>query len=158
MKTFSRALLGAAMLAASCTPQFAFAGVTMPDIPANGKAAYGQLPDGSFVPLQLDNSSQLKSTGAGGGSSIYTFTQLGCGQITSLGSAAGFSSVPSGALLVSISVEGQSVRMRDDGTNPTASVGLLLPVGGPWPYQANLAGVKFIQTASAATISYCFYK
>lgn len=154
-RSFALAMLLA--VAASCH-SVAYAGVPMPNIPRNGQAAYGQLPDGSFAPLQLDNSQQLKASGGGSGSSVYQFTQLGCGQLTSLSAAAGFSSVPAGALLVSISVEGQSVRLRDDGTNPTASVGLLLPVGGPWPYQANLAGVKFIQTAASATISYCFYK
>lgn len=89
----------------------------------------------------------------------YAFTALGCGQLTSLGSAAGFGSLPSGTTLVVITVEGQPVRMRDDGVNPTASVGLLLPVGGPWPYTPlNSSAAKFIQTAASATIDYCAYK
>lgn len=134
-----------------CHP--AFAGVTIPDIPNNAKAGYVQGPDGTWYPAQGDSSGNAKST-----PSTQTFTKLGCGQITSLGSAVTFPSVPVGSLLVTIQVEGQSVRYRDDGTNPTASVGVLLPVAGPWPYQADLAAIKFIQTTASATINYCFYK
>lgn len=90
--------------------------------------------------------------------SVYQLTPLGCQQITSLSAAAGFASVPTGATLASLSVEGEPVRYRDDGTNPTASVGLLLPAGGPWPYQGSLSAIKFIQTTASATIDVCFYE
>lgn len=88
----------------------------------------------------------------------YTYTPLGCQQITSLGSATGFSSIPTGATLVSMTIEGQPVRMRDDGTAPTTAIGLLLSVGGPWPYSGSLSALQFIQTAASATIDGCFYK
>jgi hypothetical protein len=88
----------------------------------------------------------------------YTYTPLGCQQITNLGSATGFASVPSGATLAVITVEGASVRYRDDGTSPTASVGLLLPIGGPWPYSGSLSAVQFIQTTTSAAIDVAFYK
>lgn len=88
----------------------------------------------------------------------YVWTPLGCYQITSLGSAAGLPTIPSGTKLVSISVESQAVRMRDDGTAPTSTVGLLLPVGGPWPYSGTLTAIEFIQTAASATIDYCTYR
>jgi hypothetical protein len=81
---------------------------------------------------------------------------LGCSQLTSLGSATKLT-VPAGATLVALSVEGQPVRYRDDGVAPTSSVGVLMPVGGPWPYTSNLAGIQFIQTASSSTIDACFY-
>ena len=89
----------------------------------------------------------------------YAFTALGCGQLTSLGSATGLGSLPAGTTLIVITVEGQTVRYRDDGVNPTASIGVLLPVGGPWPYTPlDATKIKFIQTASSATIDYCAYK
>lgn len=99
-------------------------------------------------------------SGAGGGgvpSSPYTLTPLGCAQYTSLGTATGLSP-PAGATLVALEVETQSVRYRDDGTNPTASVGVLLPVAGPWPYSASLTAFKMIQTTASATVNACFYK
>lgn len=86
------------------------------------------------------------------------YTPLGCFQITGLSSAKSLTSLPTDATLISLSVEGQPVRMRDDGTNPTSSVGLYLPVGGPWPYSSGLAAMKFIETAASATIDYCAYK
>lgn len=88
----------------------------------------------------------------------YIKTPLGCQQITSLSSAAGFSSVPAGATLASIAVENEPVRYRDDGTAPTSSVGTLLPPGGPWPYTGSLSAIEFIQTAASATVDVCFYK
>ena len=87
--------------------------------------------------------------------SIYD--ALGCQQITSLGSAATLT-VPTGALRALLTVEGQSIRLRDDGTAPTASVGLLLPVGGPWPYNGPLSAVRIIQTAATATVDLCYYR
>lgn len=91
-----------------------------------------------------------------GGSTDYT--PLGCFQITSLTTAQSLPTVPTGATLISLSVENQSVRMTDFGSAPTATVGLLFPVGGPWPYSGSLANVKFIQTGSGAVIDYCAYK
>jgi hypothetical protein len=85
------------------------------------------------------------------------FVPLGCLQLTSLGSATAFTP-PAGSTLMMITVEGQSVRMRDDGIAPTASVGVLLPVGGPWPYSGTLAVASFIQTTASATIDGCFYR
>jgi hypothetical protein len=105
------------------------------------------------------NDSGQTLTGGGGGSNApYTFTPLGCNRITALTAAAGWVSIPSGALLVALDVEGQAVRYRDDGTAPTASVGVLLPVGGPWPYSGTLGAIQFIQVAATATINGCFYK
>lgn len=89
----------------------------------------------------------------------YIYTPLGCAQITSLAAAAGLTP-PTGATLVVMSIEGQPVRYRDDGTNPTATVGVLLPVstGAPWSYSGPLASIKFIQTAPTAIIDVCFYQ
>ena len=87
----------------------------------------------------------------------YVYTAMGCQQLSSMTTATPLN-VPSGAALVSLTVEVQGVRMRDDGTAPTASVGLLLPVGGPWPYSGPLSKMQFIQTASGAVVDACFYK
>lgn len=91
---------------------------------------------------------------------------LGCGQLTSLGTAINLQTivtpggvgVPRGSTLISIAVEGNAVRYRDDGTAPTASVGQLLPIGGPWPYSSNINGIQFVQVASGAVLDVCFYQ
>ena len=88
----------------------------------------------------------------------YTYTTLGCQQITSLASAAPFASVPTGAKLALVTPEVQPVRYRDDGTAPTAAIGPLLYPGLVWSYSGALSAIQFIQTAASATLDVCFYK
>ena len=88
----------------------------------------------------------------------YTYTALGCQQITSLASAAPFASVPTGAKLALVTPEVQPVRYRDDGTAPTAAIGPLLYPGLVWSYSGALSAIQFIQTAASATLDVCFYK
>lgn len=92
------------------------------------------------------------------GGGVYVYTPLGCYQITSMVTAQNLPTVPAGATLISLSVENAAVRLRDDGTAPTASIGLLLPIGGPWPYSGSLTAVQFIQVTGGAIIDYCSYK
>ncbi len=95
---------------------------------------------------------------------------LGYYQVTSLSSAYALSSLSGaaalGANVVAIQAEGQSVRYRLDGTAPTTSVGVLMPVNQqPWilaygyPLDATaLAKIKLIETTAGATINIVFYK
>ena len=82
---------------------------------------------------------------------------LGYQQITSLAAAVGFSSVPTGAEFVRIQCEDQAVRWRDDGTDPTASVGMLLYPDCLIEYEGSLAAIKFIETAASAKVNCTFY-
>ena len=78
-------------------------------------------------------------------------TCMGYQQITSLSSATnltipqttpnGLNAKPVFALIVA---EGQAVRWRDDGTSPSASVGMPLAVGIPLQYDGDLTNIKFI--------------
>ena len=87
-----------------------------------------------------------------------TALPLGYQQITSLGSAASLT-VPVGATQVLIVAETQSVRWRDDGIAPTASVGMLLPAGQFFYYKAGpLTAIQFIQTTATATLDVSYYK
>jgi hypothetical protein len=54
----------------------------------------------------------------------------------------------------------QNVRYRDDGTNPTATVGILLATTLPSPfvYYGPLTAIKLIQTAATATLNVAYYK
>lgn len=64
-----------------------------------------------------------------------------------------------GARMALISVEAEPVRMRDDGTDPTASEGLLLPAGTVREYAGTLSALKFIDTAAgASTVTVLLYK
>ena len=89
---------------------------------------------------------------------------LGYQQITSLSSATGLTvpatdafgnkQQPTFALIVA---ETQPVRWRDDGTNPTASVGMPLAVGIPLQYDGDLTKIKFIEQAASAKINISYY-
>lgn len=83
-------------------------------------------------------------------------TPQGYQQITSLGSAVGLT-VPAKATFAIIQTETQPVRWRDDGTAPTASVGVPLETGDEFFYTGNLSAIKFIETASAAKLNISYY-
>src|SRR4051794_32367756 len=51
--------------------------------------------------------------------------------------------VPAGSKFAVIQTSGE-VRWRDDGTNPTATVGMKLAAAGELDYDAALAAIKFI--------------
>lgn len=79
-------------------------------------------------------------------------------KMTSLGTAVGFTSVPAGSQYALIKTEGQTVRWRDDGNNPTTTDGMLIDVGDEFWYTGNdLSDIKFIETAASATLHVSFY-
>ena len=79
-------------------------------------------------------------------------------QITSLSSAVGLSSIPDGATLAVIQPETQNVRYRDDGTNPTTSVGMILAAGDLLYYTGTMSALKFIEVSASAKINVTYYK
>ena len=82
---------------------------------------------------------------------------LGYQQITSLSSAAGLT-VQKGAAGALIQCETQNVRWRDDGTDPTTTVGMLLEAGKELVYEAgNLAALKFIEVSASAKLNVTYY-
>jgi len=82
---------------------------------------------------------------------------LGYQQITSL-SAATALTVPTGCLMALITPEAQSVRWRDDGTNPTSTVGYPLPADFEFAYTASqLSKIKFIEQAPSAKLNILYY-
>lgn len=82
---------------------------------------------------------------------------LGYQQLTSLGSATSLT-VPAGAVEALIVCESQTVRWRDDGSAPTASVGMPLTANTPFPYTGNLSALQIIQTTASATCNVSYYK
>jgi hypothetical protein len=52
----------------------------------------------------------------------------------------------------------QGIRWRDDGTAPTASVGMPIAVGTVFVYDGDLTKLRIIQQAATATINVAYYK
>lgn len=81
----------------------------------------------------------------------------GCAQITSLSSAVGLGTIPANAARVLLQAESQNVRWRDDGTDPTASVGTLIYAGQLFEYTGTLSAIKFIEAASGGKLNVSYY-
>lgn len=82
---------------------------------------------------------------------------LGYQQITSLSSSTALT-VPIGTCLAIVTPETQAVRWRDDGTDPTATVGYPLAVGAELRItSAQLSVIEFIEQAASAKINVCYY-
>ncbi len=82
---------------------------------------------------------------------------LGYQQITSL-SAATALTVPTSASSALICAETQGVRWRDDGTNPTATIGMPLAAGSCFQYLNFLTALVFIQQSSGAVLDVTYYR
>lgn len=84
-------------------------------------------------------------------------TPLGFQQLASLGSATALTP-PAGARVALIQVDNTAVRWRDDGTNPTSSVGIKVGADQDLVYTGDLAAIRFIQTAAGAAINVSYYR
>jgi len=93
-----------------------------------------------------------------------TTSNLGYQQIADLSSAVGLTIpavdiagnkvMPTRAFIVA---EGNDIRWRDDGTAPTASVGMILIRNNVLSYDGDLNKIKFIQSASGAKLNVSYY-
>lgn len=81
---------------------------------------------------------------------------LGYQQITSLSAATGLTP-PQGTTMALIVAETQGVRWRDDGTNPTSSVGMPIAAGAYLNYDGDLNRVKFIEQTASAKLNISYY-
>jgi hypothetical protein len=91
-------------------------------------------------------------------------TCMGYQQLGTLSSATGLTvpvRTPDGmsakANFALIVAETQNVRWRDDGVDPTASVGMLLVAGIPFQYDGDLSKIKFIETTASAKLNVSYY-
>jgi hypothetical protein len=93
-----------------------------------------------------------------------TTVNLGYQQITDLSSAVGLTiptvdvagnkQQPTRAFIVA---EGNDIRWRDDGTAPTASVGMILIRNNVLSYDGDLSKIRFIQSGSGAKLNVSYY-
>lgn len=86
---------------------------------------------------------------------------LGYQQITTLSSAVGLTlpthvsgQKPRFAVIVPLT---QAVRWRDDGTNPSATVGMPLAAGSTLTYDGDLNKIKFFEQAASAELNISYY-
>lgn len=78
-------------------------------------------------------------------------------QITSLAAATALT-VPAGTAFALIVPETQAVRWRDDGTDPTSTVGMPLAAGTELQYDAmSLTRLKFIEQTASAKLNISYY-
>ncbi len=82
---------------------------------------------------------------------------MGYQQITSVASATGLTP-PSGALKAMIVAEGNAVRWRDDGVDPTATTGMPFANGAFFGYDGDLRRIKFIDQVSGAKLNVSYYR
>ncbi len=92
-----------------------------------------------------------------------TLVPVGYEQLTSLGSAAGLTAAKyDNAHCALIQAEDQDVRWRDDGTDPTAAIGMILheddEAGLLFWYWGDLSAIKFFETAGSAKLNVSYYR
>lgn len=82
---------------------------------------------------------------------------VGYEKLNVAGTAVPITTIPDSTREVIIGVEGNDVRLRNDGTAPTATDGLLLPAGTIVAFsdytKVSLEKFQFIATGAAATIT-----
>lgn len=87
----------------------------------------------------------------------YIVTPLGYQQITNLSSPIGLT-VPIGATIALISVEGAPIRYRDDTVNPTATIGMPKWILEEFEYYGPLSSLRIIQQSPGAIVNVLYYK
>lgn len=85
-----------------------------------------------------------------------TMAPLGYSRVGVLSAAIGLSP-PANASAALLVAEGAPLRMRDDGTDPTPSSGLLLPREVPLLYRGDLSAVRFVEVAPGASLGVLYY-
>lgn len=86
-----------------------------------------------------------------------SWTPMGYEQVTDLSSAVGLTP-PAGAVRARIVATAQAVRWRDDGTNPTASIGMPLAKDTELVYDGALGKIVFIEETASAVLNVSYYR
>jgi hypothetical protein len=81
---------------------------------------------------------------------------LGYQQISTLTASIGLT-VPVGATMALIVPETQGIRWRDDGTAPTASVGMPVAAGSFLNYDGDLNKIRFIEQTASSKLNVSYY-
>lgn len=79
-------------------------------------------------------------------------------QLASLGTSTSLTGIPTGVLITLIQAEGDDLRWRDDGTDPTAAIGMLLADGQTLVYNGNPSEIEIIETTGSGIANVSFYR
>lgn len=87
-----------------------------------------------------------------------SFAPTGYRQVTATVAAFALPTPPAGTRRTVIQAEAQGLRWRDDGTDPTAAIGMLIPSGGELRYDgATIGALKLIAAAAGAIANISYY-
>lgn len=81
---------------------------------------------------------------------------LGYQQISTLTASTALTP-PAGATMAVIIPESQGVRWRDDGIDPTAAIGMIVPVLTTLVYDGDLKAIRFIEQVASAKLNVSYY-
>lgn len=81
---------------------------------------------------------------------------LGYQRITSVSSVVTLTP-PQGTQQVLIQAETQDVRWRDDGTDPSSTVGVLLPKNTLFVYEGDFSKIRFIEVTASSKLNISYY-
>lgn len=73
-----------------------------------------------------------------------------------VGIAAAISPPVPGRILI-LHPEAQGIRIRDDGTDPSTTVGFLIPAGTIYEYKGDASKLKIIEDAASSTLNVLGY-
>lgn len=65
--------------------------------------------------------------------------------------------VPSGATYVVLIPETNGLRWRDDGTNPTAAIGMPVAAGQSFVYDGDLSKLRVVSQAATCTLNLAYF-
>lgn len=87
-----------------------------------------------------------------------TYVAGGYQQVTGMSASTPLPSRPAVVRRAIIQAEAQAIRWRDDGTAPTATVGMLIPAGGELRYDgADMSAFRMIQVTAGAIANVAYY-
>lgn len=104
----------------------------------------------SVLTIIMDRDAQAQITG-------QRSVPLGYQQLTSLATSTALT-VPLGATTAVIVAEAQAIRYRDDGTDPSATVGQPSAVAAVIVYTGTLSAVRIIEQTSGAKVNVLYYR
>lgn len=111
------------------------------------------------TPVSAANPLPVNATVSAAATPPYAATQTGYQQIVGMAASTALT-VPATSTYCVVQCETQAVRWRDDGTAPTATVGMPLATGVQIVFggAAEIAAVRFIQQTATATLNISYYK
>ena len=116
--------------------------------------------------MQVDSAGRMLVSGtpsaaaqdSTGATKAPVYTPLGYRQVTATSGAFALPTPPAGTRRAVVQAEAQAIRWRDDGTDPTAAIGMTISVGGELRYDgATMSAIKMIAASAGAIANIAYY-